>query len=412
MVMLAAACGDAAAPTAPPSTQAPSTSDPASTSDGPSTSEEIASAPEQPESPAVVTSAVGEGWTARVVGQGIKPVLALDSAGRPGIAWLFEDLSGFIAYAAEADGWAAKEIVTGYFYGPIGLAYDPAGVPHVVYHDHQDRTFQPDKGDLVHASRAGDGWDIEVLRDDGHDGWDSTVAVAPDGTLHAAGIDPAQFDGVDGVEHYELVGGTWEVTAIGSGPAEYEWNVSLAFDGAGEPALTFFDHATQDLRFASRASGAWTIEDVATEGDVGRFSSLAFDADGRAHVSFYDFQGPDLGGVEYAMRDGSGWAVETVDVLDALLVDFFGARRATAVAVTPDGTPLVAYTDQSVLKLAARAADGTWAIETVLKAGERALGQLVSLAVDAAGGVHLATYEVTGRNPLDGAIVYLHRPSS
>lgn len=342
------------------------------------------------------------GWTATAVGNGAKPVLALDSADSPAIAWVEEDLSGFIAYAAAPGGWVVDELITGYYYGPIGLAFDPDDRPHIIYHDHQDNTFKQDLGDLTHAVRESGDWAIEAINDAGHDGWDSTVAIGPDGVVRGAGIDPQQFDSEVGVEYYELSDGGWEVTEIGSGPVEYEWNVSLAVDPSGNPGISYFDNNTEDLMFASRSGGTWTIETVASEGDVGRFSSLAFDPEGRPHISYFAL--PDT--VRYAMRDGGSWTIEDVGTLDQVAIAFEGARRITDIDVDANGIPRIAFADQEVVRFAVRDL-GAWDVQDVATAGGRPLGQQVSVRVDRNGLPHIATYEVTSNGPLTGVIAYV-----
>ena len=282
---------------------------------------------------------ISTGWSARGVGEGIKPVIALDGDGSAAVAFLFEDIAhGGVSYAAAGDEWAVEIVAEGYFYGPIGLDFD-GSVPLVAYHDHQDDVFVPDKGDLTVATRGEGGWDVVALADDGHDGWDSTIAVGSDGSVHAAGVEPAQFNSTVGVEHYELVAGTWQVTEIGSGPIEYEWNVALAIAPDGTPGVAYFDHSTQDLMFAERLEGAWVIETVAVDGDVGRFSSLAYDGDGRPHISFVTMRSSSSAVVHYGVKDGGIWSIEDVATLDAVEIGFLGARRITSLALGPDGAP-------------------------------------------------------------------------
>ncbi len=182
-----------------------------------------------------------------------------------------------MSFASGAEGWSEERIVEGYFYGPIGLDFDPDGLPHVVYHDHQADTFESHLGDLTHAVEANDSWTAGAAEDDSHDGWDSTLAIGGDGIVRAAGIDPQQFGSQDGVEYYELGAAGWSVTAIGSGPIEYEWNVALAVSSADQVGLSYFDNNSADLIFASLADGVWQLETVDAAGDVGRFSSLVFD---------------------------------------------------------------------------------------------------------------------------------------
>ncbi len=393
VLVLSAACADPAGP----ATDGPT--EPTAASAPPTVPPTRATAP-QATVPAT-TLAPASDWEVVVIGSGIKPVLALDPGGRPAIAWLREDLAhGVVAYAAAAEGWAVDEFVDGYFYGPIGLAFDPVGQPHVVWHDHQADTFQPDLGDLTHAVRTGGEWEIVAAADDGHDGWDSTVAIGADGVVRAAGVDPLQFDREDGVEYYELGDAGWTVEAIGSGPTEYEWNVSLALDAGGEPALTWFDQSTRDLRFAQRVEGIWSIETVAETGDAGRFSSLAFDGSGRPHVSFVRMVDGPTADVVYATRGESGWEEERVSTLSSLELGFTGARRSTSLALTAEGAPVVAFADTEAVWLATRSAGGAWRAETVLARSGAPLGQLVSLAVDAAGLPHVATHVS------DGQVVY------
>ncbi len=339
----------------------------------------------------------------------MKPVLALASTGGPAIAYVLEARDGFVAFAAADDGWQEERVAGGYFYGPIGLAFDQDGRPHVVYHDHQAQQFVDALGDLVHAVRADGSWVVAAAEDDGHDGWDSTVAVAPDGTVHAAGIDPVQFDREDGVEHYVLGADGWTVTEIGSGPVEYEWNVSLGVTADGRPMMTYFDSNTQDLMFAELTEGSWSLDTVASDGDVGRFSSLAVDGDGTPHVSYFERTGPSAGAVRYATRVDGVWVTEPVGELSDVFIDFAGARRITSLALTADGDPVVAFSDRSTLFVASRGEAG-WDVGTVATSRAGELGQLVSLALDDQDVPHLATFEVTRSGPLEGTVLYLTRP--
>ncbi len=355
----------------------------------------------------VLAAAIAEGWVAKVVATGIKPALALDSGGAPAVAYLFEDVGeGFVAYASAAQDWTPEVVVEGYFYGPLDLAFDLDGLPNVVYHDHQDSQFQQNLGELTYALKDTSGWQLQAAEDDGHDGWDSTIAIGADGIVRAAGVDPSQFGSNDGVEYYELQDGAWSVTAVGSGPIEYEFNVSLAVSPDGLPALSYYNDRDGDLVFASFDGGAWALETVAADGDVGKFSSLRFDAEGRPHVTFFDDQGGGSGSVMYAVRDGDAWTVEEVGTLDAVQQGMTGARRISSLALDGAGVPQVAFSDEGAIKYATRSETG-WDVQEIATATDRPLGQLVSLQLDAAGTPHLAFFEVSNGNPLDGLIVYL-----
>ncbi len=325
------------------------------------------------------------GWQATFVDEGIKPDIALDASGSPGVAYMREALDGWIRFASATDGWQVETVAGGYFYGPIGLAFDPGAGPHIVWHDHQDSSFDLDKGDLAYGVREGSAWAVESAADAGYDGWDSTISIGSDGVVRAAGVEPVQFGLANGVEYYERRDGVWTVQPIGSGPIPYEFNVSLALDGDGFPALTYFEASDGDLVFASFDGSEWNMELVASEGTVGMFSSLAFDAEGQPHISFFETVEATAGVIHYASRDADGgWTVEKIAELTDVELGMTGTRRNSAVAVDATGVPHVVLSDRSVMSYAVRGADG-WEIEELVPAGGAPLGQLVSFRLGADG---------------------------
>lgn len=399
--LVAAACGGGYGDS-PAASDSTTTISPASTTTTPPTT-----APTSlPATPVGLTFTVADGYSVREIGAGIKPDLELAPDGTPGITYLVEDLQGHIGYTTAADGWSSQRVVDGYFYGPIGLAYDPTGTPYIAFHDHQDPTFKDDKGDLTVTVLDGSKWVVTSVNDDGHDGWDSTVAIGSDGVVRAAGIDPVQFGSAVGVEYYELTPSGWEITEIGSGPIPYEFNVSLAVDPDGDPALTFYDAEGGDLKYAHRQNGAWSIETVDADGDAGKYSSLTFDATGRPHISYLHLDGPSEGTVRYATLDGETWTTSDVDVLTDVFTGFTGARRVTAVAVDSADRPHVVYSDESVVKRATHNGSG-WDIEELVTAGARSLGQLVSFRLGSDDALHLTVFEVTESSPLAGVVAYI-----
>ena len=157
--------------------------------------------------------------------------------------------------------------------------------------------------------------------------------------------------------------------------------------------------------FASFDGSSWSVEPVTAEGDPGRFSSLAFDADGVPHVTFYDRVTGSAGAIRYAVKDGETWSVEEIATLESVVLGQTGARRNSSLALAADGTPHVAFADTSGVCYTVRT-DGSWQVEQVAAAGDRPFGQLVSLALDASEAPHLAFTELTDPSPLNGLVVY------
>lgn len=413
VVLLAAACGSdnnddsgSTSSTAEPADDDESADDESAVPDEASDADDSTTADPPPAAgESALTSTVADSWTAVSIGAGTKPSLELDANGDPAIAFLFEDVpEGFVAYASAADDWTVDALTEGYFYGPIGLAFDLDNRPNIAFHDHQASSFNQQLGDLTHAVRDGTEWQVGAAASEGHDGWDSTIVIGADGVVRAAGVDPSQFDRDPGVEYYELVDGEWIVEEIGSGPTEYEWNVDLQVATDGTVAMTYFANSTSDLIFASRApGGTWTLETVVSDGDVGRFSSFAFDDDGAAHISYWN---ADTGEVIYAGNSTGTWETSTIAVLDSVQPGFEGARRITSLDLGPDGEVVIAYSDTTGVWLARLSTDGSWAIEQVVTAGDLPLGQLVTLAVDDGGVPHLSYFEVIANGPLTGEVVY------
>ena len=362
-------------------------------------------APAAGAAPAEFSFTIAEGWSAAFVDEGIKPDLALDAAGAPGITYIDEDFDGWIRFASAAEDWQPQTVAEGYFYGPIGLSYDLDGQPHVVWHDHQDANVDLNLGDLTHAARDGSTWTIESAADPGHDGWDSTITIAEDGVIRAAGIEPSQFGFDNGVEYYERRDGAWVVEPVGSGPIAYEFNVSLAVSPDRLPALSYFNDGAGDLELATFDGSAWNIEKVATEGTTGMFSSLVFDAEGREHISFFETT-DGTGLIHYAVRDGEGWTIEEVAPLDDVTLGQTGARRNSAIALGPDGAPRIVLSDRSTLSYAVRT-DSGWEVEPIVTAGEAPLGQLVSFQLAQDGTPHLTFFEETSAGPLKGLVAYV-----
>ena len=194
---------------------------------------------------------------------------------------------------------------------------------------------------------------------------------------------------------------------IESGFQGWEDAASIAIDPFGNPHIAYFDQEFGTLALASRSGAGWNADIVDDESESGLFSSLAIDETGRFHISYLQRTGTTTGAVKYATigPDDSAWDIREVGVLGDLSFLWPGPRKFTSLVVDQEDNPWIAYSDQKVLKLAVW--DGSsWRTQTVVDAGDRRLGQLVSLKLDSSGHPHLAYFEVTGKSPPTGIVKY------
>ena len=140
------------------------------------------------------------------------------------------------------------------------------------------------------------------------------------------------------------------------------------------------DAGDADLGYAERApgeAGGWTITTVDKGGDVGRYSSLAFDRNGNPQITYYSPTGGGGGMVRYARRGADGrWGSDDVGPLSDVRPGMTGARKITALAIDATGRPHVMYADRAVVVYAALV-NGRWSTNTVFESSNASLGQLI-----------------------------------
>lgn len=108
------------------------------------------------------------------------------------------------------------------------------------------------------------------------------IVVDADGTPHVAFVDQTHYEGV--VTYSTRAGGQWShepLTSDGGPP-------SIAIRPDGRIAIAYYDRTSTHLQLATRDDGEWTIETVDDRPRAGVNPSLAFDAAGHPHLSYYD----------------------------------------------------------------------------------------------------------------------------
>ena len=340
-------------------------------------------------------------WEFVRVDDGTKPALALGPDCVAEVSYMLEQNDGYVRHARIPPGGQPSIVPVdeGYFYGPLDVATSASGDVYINYHDH-------DVEDQMVAVREGGAWTLLQVTDSGHDGWDNNILVTDAGIIHTSSVDPSGFGGL-GVEHAQRTpSGLWIVTPVGSPAIMYANATSIVIKADGHPAIAYYNDIAADLELAERSGGGWSISVVDSNGDVGRFPSLALDAAGDLHVAYYYHLGGSVGVIRYAKRTSGVWAIADVDTLADVRLGFTGARRNVALEIDSENTAHLVYGDQSVVRYA-QGAPGAWTYQTVVDetATETVLGQQVDMVRCADdGSAHIVYYEF-GSNP-EGVVWY------
>ncbi|MFN0149633.1 MAG: T9SS type A sorting domain-containing protein [bacterium] len=162
---------------------------------------------------------------------------------------------------------------------------------------------------------------------------------------------------------------------------------SVVLDASGNPHVSFQDNTANDLKYAFKSEGAWTIETAdGSANDEGLYTAIAVDAAGNPHVSYLDNTTSDL---KYARRSGTAWTIEVADGS----VNLVGSW--TSLALDASGNPHITYLDQTTDDLKyARKSGGVWTIETADGSANN-VGSYTSLVLDSSGNPHVSYEDVT-----------------
>ena len=348
-------------------------------------------------------STVGSGWQVENIGVGIKPSFDFGPDNEIHVMGITEELFGGVAWHATADSidgpWVPTVVSTGYFYGPGDLQVDQTtGTAHLAYHDH-------DAQDAVHFAIDEDGAQKSVqITPDTHDGWDNSLAIDSSGDVRMASIFPTQFGAVSSlVVGSQNEGGDWDSELLlASGGGMYGLNTSIDID-ADDQSHVLFNLAADwtgpgSVRYASELDdGAWSVETIESGNNVGRFPTLAIDANDQLHAAWINLRDdPQFADVRYGTLVDDEWQIETIAELDNVDMGFFGARKLVGLDIDSKGNPHLAIGDQNEVSYLTREADGPWQESAVVETDGDLLNGLVVLRLDSDDNPGIAFWQPVG----------------
>ncbi len=294
-------------------------------------------------------------------GQASIPNLAFSPAGE-----LYAAFSGTASGGGKAtvmrfdgDAWrlvGAEGFSSGSAYGLI-LRFSPSGIPFVIYSDGgnsgRPTVMMFDGANWTTVGGAG-----FAPSDNYYLGLD----FGPDGRPYAAFLDKTFSPARETVMRFN--GSTWEVVGSAGFSASFAGYPSFAFSTDGTPMVSYADPVSTPQGDGSRITVMRF--DGATWGNVGSpaftrgydasYTSLAISPDGLPFVAFRNWAIGVNAKATVMGFNGSTWGVVGEEGVSA------GAAFDTSLAITPDGVPYVAFSDDGAGSRAAvmRLSGSSW----------------------------------------------------
>jgi len=268
------------------------------------------------------------------------------------------------------------------------ILLDDVGGPHIFY---AKGPVNGDEWRIKSATQQSTAWDIRRLPADPGSPRPA-VAVDRRGRYHFAWR-TGEFFG-QGILNYAIIdAGGWSEEIVDDLPGATS-EVSIAVDSRGNPHIVYTPElAGLPMRYASWDGTTWRKEDIVLRGGI-LSPSLVLDPAGKPHVAYIVDSGNE---VDYASRSVGGWTVEIVDIVSP------NQTLATSLVLDSRRRPHIAYDELFAVGINyAVKSDVGWSIELV-DSGQRWDPALV---LDSADNANMVFYDAER-----GALIYAMQSS-
>lgn len=252
----------------------------------------------------------------------------------------------------------------------VSAAIDGDGYLHVSY-------YNANGDNLIYSTNAGGAWKTETVDSVGNVGKHNSIAVDSAGKVHISYYDQTNQD----LKYASGSFGSWTITTVDSIGAVGEYN-SLVCVG-NDLHISYLDDSNNTLKHAELSDGSWTF-DVAVE-DAQNGGALTT-YDGKLFLAYVS----DDAKVYCAVKDGTSWAIEEVDVSSSF-------AKELDISVS-DGKVFISYfnTNTKDLKVAIRSPSGSW--NTAVVDDVTSVGSWSSVCGDSLGRMHVTYYDTSNQD--------------
>lgn len=320
----------------------------------------------------------------RIGDVGAQSSIAVDSANKAHVAY-YDTRNGDLKYAANSSGgWVLTAVDSS---GNVGqypsIKADASGKAHVSYYDATN-------GNLKYATNSSGAWVATTV--DGNT-WDTagqtSLALDSNGKAHISYYDSTNHD----LGYVTNVSGSW-VTSWLDTAGDVGMYSSIAVDSANKAHISYHDTTNGRLKYATNSTGAWMLRTVDNNAG-GTYSDITVDSSGNAYISYYSSYAT---GKMYARCSSTSCSPNTI--YDGTVTTAVGGN--TSIAMNAIGDIHVTYYDSISKRLAYSKNPTAFTGYVAIIPDTNQIGPTTSMALDSVGKLHISYYDVT-----ESALKYL-----
>lgn len=319
----------------------------------------------------IAVSTASGAWILEVVnpGDGVQTdvgeysAIILDDYDMPQICYLARKHPNYAF--KDNTGWHSEVIESDDLTGYYpSLTLDENGFPHISYADISHN-------DLRYTWKDQSGWHFEIV-DKVYSS--SVLALVPNGNVYIAYGSPDED-----LMFARRINGIWTIESVDTlGLVAGYFDMKI--NSLSLPYISYYEREAGNLRFAHHTGTEWVSVDVDTEGNVGSRNALAVDKKNFSHILYADKDTP---AVKYAWRDAEGVHIDYLDAGSEI-------QFQSAIELDASGSPHVTFVDvQSRMVRYGRMEGGSWHFETIPNSNTDGTGGL-SMHLDSDGLAHIS----------------------